>query len=101
MNKSAVIVPWSESETINQCIGELMTLPAEIHPAAGLMLHYARGALEMARGRYPQALVAFRAAERLAGLLVTSGVLLAGAGLWAMGAWLRAAPAREPAWLPA
>ena len=26
-----VIVPWSESETINQCIGELMTLPAEIH----------------------------------------------------------------------
>lgn len=51
------------------------TLPAEIHPAAGLMLHYARGALEMARGRYPQALVAFRAAERLAELQVTPHTL--------------------------
>jgi Undecaprenyl-phosphate glucose phosphotransferase len=26
-----VIVPWSDTATINQCIGELMTLPAEIH----------------------------------------------------------------------
>jgi LuxR family transcriptional regulator, maltose regulon positive regulatory protein len=51
------------------------TLPAEIHPAAGLMLHYARGVLEMARGRYPKALVAFRAAERLAELLVTPHTL--------------------------
>jgi Undecaprenyl-phosphate glucose phosphotransferase len=26
-----VIVPWSESETINQCVGELQAMPAEIH----------------------------------------------------------------------
>ncbi len=26
-----VIVPWSQSETINQCVSELMTMPAEIH----------------------------------------------------------------------
>jgi Undecaprenyl-phosphate glucose phosphotransferase len=26
-----VIVPWSESETIDQCVSELLTMPAEIH----------------------------------------------------------------------
>jgi ATP/maltotriose-dependent transcriptional regulator MalT len=45
-------------------------LRAEVEPAAGLMLHVARGLLELGRGRDEQALAAFRAAERLADLLV-------------------------------
>jgi len=45
------------------------TLRADTEPAAGMMLHYARGGLEMTRGRYEEALVAFRTAERLAELL--------------------------------
>jgi LuxR family maltose regulon positive regulatory protein len=47
------------------------TLPAETQPAAGIVLHQARGMLELARGRDADALAAFRAADRLAGLLVT------------------------------
>ncbi|HYZ55771.1 MAG TPA: LuxR C-terminal-related transcriptional regulator [Streptosporangiaceae bacterium] len=46
-------------------------LRTEAHPAAGLLFHQARGALEFARGRDTDALAALRAAERLAGLLVT------------------------------
>jgi LuxR family maltose regulon positive regulatory protein len=45
------------------------TLPAEAEPAAGLMLHAARGLLERARGRDEEALAAFRAAGPLAELL--------------------------------
>jgi LuxR family maltose regulon positive regulatory protein len=45
---------------------------AETQPAAGVMLHQARGSLELVRGRDADALAAFRAAERLAGLLVTA-----------------------------
>ena len=48
------------------------TLRPEVEPAAGMTLHFARGAFEMARGRDEQALGAFQAAERLAGLLVTT-----------------------------
>jgi LuxR family maltose regulon positive regulatory protein len=50
-------------------------LQAETQPAAGVMLHQARGSLELARGRDADALAAFRAAERLAGLLVTASPL--------------------------
>jgi LuxR family transcriptional regulator, maltose regulon positive regulatory protein len=46
------------------------TLRAEVEPAAGMSLRYARAALEMARGRYPQALAAFGAADELAAELV-------------------------------
>ena len=45
-------------------------LRAEVEPAAGLVLHQARGMLELARGRDADALAAFRIAEKLAGLLV-------------------------------
>jgi LuxR family transcriptional regulator, maltose regulon positive regulatory protein len=47
-----------------------LVLRAEAEPAAGLMLHYARGLLERALARDEDALATFRSAERLAGLLV-------------------------------
>jgi LuxR family transcriptional regulator, maltose regulon positive regulatory protein len=47
-------------------------LRAEAEPAAGLVLYQARGMLELARGRDTEALAAFQAAERLAGLLGTA-----------------------------
>ena len=46
------------------------TLRTEAEPAAGMSLRHARAVLEMARGRYPQALAAFEARERLAAALV-------------------------------
>jgi LuxR family maltose regulon positive regulatory protein len=46
------------------------TLRAEVEPAAGMSLRYARAVLELARGRYPEALAAFRRAEKLAATLV-------------------------------
>jgi LuxR family maltose regulon positive regulatory protein len=42
------------------------TLRAEAEPAAGMSLRYARAVLELARGRYQEALAAFRGAEKLA-----------------------------------
>lgn len=51
------------------------TLPAEVEPAAGMRLRYARGLLDLVSGRPEAALGAFRAAERLAGLLVTEHTL--------------------------
>jgi LuxR family maltose regulon positive regulatory protein len=51
------------------------TLRAEVEPAAGMRLHWGRGMLELARGRYPEALAAIGAAERLATLLVTEHTL--------------------------
>jgi LuxR family maltose regulon positive regulatory protein len=47
------------------------TLRAEVEPAAGMSLRHARAVLELARGRYEEALAAFRRAERLAATLVT------------------------------
>jgi LuxR family maltose regulon positive regulatory protein len=47
------------------------TLAAEAQPAAGVELYCARGLLELVRGHDQEALEAFRAVERLAGLLVT------------------------------
>ena len=46
------------------------TLRAEVEPAAGMSLRYARAVLELARGRYQEALTAFRGAEKLAATLV-------------------------------
>jgi len=51
------------------------TVPDEVEPAAGMRLRYARGLLELVSGRPEAALGAFRAAERLAGVLVTEHVL--------------------------
>jgi LuxR family maltose regulon positive regulatory protein len=53
------------------------TVRAEAEPAAGLLLHHVRAELEVARGRDQEALAAFRAAERLAGLLVVAPYWLA------------------------
>ena len=51
------------------------TLRADVEPAVGMHLHYARGGLEMARGRHAEAIAAFRAARHLAGTLVTPHTL--------------------------
>ena len=45
------------------------TLRTEVEPAAGMILRYARAVLELARGRYAEALAAFQGAEKLAGVL--------------------------------
>jgi LuxR family transcriptional regulator, maltose regulon positive regulatory protein len=45
------------------------TVRAEAEPAAGVGVHYARGLLELARGRDADALAALRAAERLGEVL--------------------------------
>jgi LuxR family maltose regulon positive regulatory protein len=51
------------------------TFRAEVEPAAGMRLHYGRGMIELARGRYPEALAAIQTAERLGALLVTEHTL--------------------------
>ncbi|HEY1621505.1 MAG TPA: hypothetical protein VGG25_28025, partial [Streptosporangiaceae bacterium] len=51
------------------------TLRAEVEPAAGMRLHYARGLLDLVRGRPETALNEFGAAEQLAGQLVTEHAL--------------------------
>ena len=51
------------------------TLRAELEPAAGMRLRYARGLFEIVSGRPEAALASLRAAERLAALLVTEHTL--------------------------
>jgi LuxR family maltose regulon positive regulatory protein len=51
------------------------TLRAEAEPAAALGLHFTRWALDTARGRHQEALADIQAADRLAGMLVTSHTL--------------------------
>ena len=51
------------------------TLRPEGQPAAGLLLHYARGHLELVRGRDAEALADYRAAERFARQLATRHTL--------------------------
>jgi LuxR family maltose regulon positive regulatory protein len=53
------------------------TLRTEAEPAAGMSLRFARAVLEMARGRYPQALTALEGAEKLAGQLVRPHLMVA------------------------
>jgi LuxR family maltose regulon positive regulatory protein len=50
------------------------TFHAEVEPAAGMTLHWARGGIAMARGRHQEALAAFQAGGQLAKLLVTAPV---------------------------
>jgi LuxR family maltose regulon positive regulatory protein len=52
------------------------TVRAEAEPAAAVGVHYARGLIELARGRDTDALAAFRAAERLGGLLAAPHFLI-------------------------
>ncbi len=52
-------------------------LRGEVEPAAGVVLHQARGMLELARGHDGRALAAFGAADRLADLLVAAHPRLA------------------------
>ncbi|HWN63261.1 MAG TPA: hypothetical protein VNO25_21610, partial [Streptosporangiaceae bacterium] len=52
------------------------TVRAEAEPAAAVGVHYARGLNELARGRDTDALAAFRAAERLGGLLAAPHFLI-------------------------
>ena len=51
------------------------TLRPDVEPAVGMHLYYARGGLEMARGRPADAIAAFRAARQLAQTLVTPHTL--------------------------
>ena len=51
------------------------TLRPDVEPAVGMHLHYARGGLEMARGRHADAIAAFLAARQLAETLVTPHAL--------------------------
>ena len=51
------------------------TLRPDAHPAAGLLLHYARGHLDLVRGRDAEALADYRAAERFARQLATPHAL--------------------------
>ena len=51
------------------------TLHQEVEPAVGMHLHYARGGLEMARGRHANAIAAFGAARQLAETLITPHTL--------------------------
>jgi LuxR family transcriptional regulator, maltose regulon positive regulatory protein len=60
--------PWAQRA---EC-----TVRAEADPAAALAVHYIRGRVELARGRDADALAAFRAAERLDGLLDNSHLLI-------------------------
>jgi LuxR family maltose regulon positive regulatory protein len=51
------------------------TLLAEVEPAAGMRLRHIRGVFEIVSGRPEAALASFRAADRLAGVLVTEHTL--------------------------
>jgi len=51
------------------------TLRTEAEPATGMYLHYARGLLELARGRNDEALADIQAANRVAATLVTPHIL--------------------------
>ena len=53
------------------------TLRPEAHPAAALVFHFARGNLELARGRNAEALADYRAAERLGRQLAASHTVTA------------------------
>jgi len=61
----------------------------QVQLAEGIMARYARGALELACGREHEALAAFRAAERLAGLLVPLHPLARRARAFSLHAFLR------------
>jgi LuxR family transcriptional regulator, maltose regulon positive regulatory protein len=73
------------------------TLRAEVEPAAAMSLRYARAVLEMARGRYPQALAAFEAADKLAAELFRPHTSLTSMRSWMVQAHARAGQADRAA----
>jgi LuxR family transcriptional regulator, maltose regulon positive regulatory protein len=52
------------------------TVKTEADPATGLTIRWVRGLLELARGRDADALAAFQAADRVAGLLVEPSLMI-------------------------
>src|SRR5262249_52805346 len=52
------------------------TVRTEAEPAVGLAIHHRRGGLGPARGRDPDALAAFQAADRLAGRLANPNLMV-------------------------
>jgi LuxR family maltose regulon positive regulatory protein len=73
------------------------TLRTEVEPAAGMSLRYARAILEMAWGRYPQALTAFRGADELAAELVRPNTSVTSMRAWMVQALVRAGQADQAA----
>jgi len=65
------------------------TVRPDAEPAAGVRVHSVRGLLELARGRDADALAAFRAAERLGGLLAAPHYLVTAARAWLLLALVR------------
>jgi LuxR family maltose regulon positive regulatory protein len=65
------------------------TVRPDAEPAAGVRVHTVRGLLELARGRDADALAAFRAAERLGGLLAAPHYLVTAARAWQLLALVR------------
>ncbi len=65
------------------------TVRPDADPAAGVRVHSVRGLLELARGRDADALAAFRAAERLSGLLAAPHYLVTAARAWLLLALVR------------
>src|SRR5882672_9153762 len=65
------------------------TVRPDAEPAAGVRVHSVRGLLELARGRDADALAAFRAAERLGGLLAAPHYLVSAARAWLLLALVR------------
>ncbi|MGH2835776.1 MAG: LuxR C-terminal-related transcriptional regulator, partial [Solirubrobacteraceae bacterium] len=70
---AGAMVAHARLEEADQCFARsLPALRPHAHPAAGLLLHHARGNLELARGRNAEALADYRAAERLGRRLASS-----------------------------
>ena len=65
------------------------TVRPDADPAAGVRVHSVRGLLELARGRDADALAAFRAVERLSGLLAVPHYLVTAARAWLLLALVR------------
>jgi LuxR family maltose regulon positive regulatory protein len=65
------------------------TVRPDAEPAAGVRVHSVRGLLELARGRDADALAAFRAVERLSGLLAAPHYLVTVARAWLLLALVR------------
>ena len=65
------------------------TVRPDADPAAGVRVHSVRGLLELARGRDADALTAFRAVERLSGLLAAPHYLVSAARAWLLLALVR------------
>ena len=65
------------------------TIRPEAEPVAALAVYHVRGRVELARGRDTEALVAFRAAERLAGHLAAEHPLATATRAWLVHALVR------------